>query len=99
MTRAGETDGVANLDGGSNGARLHGCAAGESVCKAAIERVGSCCLDCGDTWQVSDQAELVGLQKGFADGRGVTQVAGGQDQPVGSLPVELLQEFKTDGFL
>src|SRR5712692_1805627 len=78
---------------------LHRLAGGESAQITAVKRIGPRRLDGGDTRQVSNQTKLICLQQGFAEGRCVAQITGGQRQPVGSQPVELLQDFKTNGFL
>src|SRR5256885_1145103 len=70
----------------------------KSLGKAPGERSCTRRLDRRKTGQPSDQTPLPRLPDSFAECRGVTQVAGRENDPVGRLPGKLLQHLQ-DGRL
>jgi len=63
------------------------------------ERVGAGGVDDGHARDAVDQAELLEFAKGLAEGAGVAQVAAGDDDPVGNLPAEALDDTIHDGMV
>ena len=63
------------------------------------ERRGSSGLNYGEARHLVDEAELVQFAQGLAEGGGITQIAAGEDDPVGWIPVALIQHFDDDRLL
>ena len=64
-----------------------------------VERVGPGGVDHRQPRHAVDQAQLVQLVEGLAEGAGVAQVAAGDDDPVGHFPAEALQHPVHDRLL
>ena len=71
----------------------------EVLSKAAIERVGSAGLNGGEPRHPGDPACIARFDQRLAERAGVAEVAGGDDDPVGRVPLEILQQFPDDGLL
>src|SRR5579883_188579 len=83
-------DRVANFNRSRNRISLNGPVCGKILHKTAIEGVGSACLDSGYTRHMTDQRELVRLAECLANRGDIAEIASGQHQPVGGLPIKLL---------
>ena len=91
--------GVADADGGGTGVggdRLHDAV---GVDEPAVERIGALGLDDADLRPARDEAELIHLGEAFAEGGGVGEVAAGNDDVLGNLPVHLLDHLEGGGLL
>src|SRR6266568_4743707 len=93
------TDGIADLDRRGDGRGGHLFTSRKALDEATIERIRTTSLNGGEARHRANQRKLICLTEGFADGRGVAQIACRKNQPIGSLPTKLLQDFKANGFL
>ncbi len=92
--------GVADTDGGGAGVGLDGDEFPAVVVHdGAVERVGSLGLDDADLGDARDEAEVVHLGEALAERGAVGEVAAGDDDVLGDLPLELLEEFEGGGLL
>ena len=91
--------GVADADGGGAGFGGDGAHDAVGVGEPAVEGIGALGLDDADLGHAGDEAELVHLLEALAEGGGVGEVAAGDDDVVGHLPVELLEELEGGGLL
>jgi hypothetical protein len=92
--------GVADADRGGQGVGLRGHEFFPAVFpNAAKERICAFGLNDGELGQARDEAEIFHLEQRFAECGGVSQISAGDDDVVGGLPIELLEEFDGGGLL
>ena len=64
-----------------------------------VEGVGAGGVDDGEPRGLFDEAEVEEFFEGFAEGAAVSEIAAGDDDPVGDVPVEAFEDAVHDGFL
>ena len=84
---------VADADGGGAGIGLDGAHDAVGVGEPAVEGVGALGLDDADLGGTWDEADVVHLLEALAERGGVGEVAAGDDDVIGQLPVELLEDL------
>src|SRR5262249_45729252 len=65
----------------------------------ANKRIGSFSLNDRQFGKARDQAKVAGFKQCFADRGAISEIAAGNDDVVGGLPVKLLEQFKGESFL
>ena len=71
----------------------------ESLGKSLSKGGSACGLHCGEPRQPVYQAERLSLDQRFAECRSVTEVARREHDPVGRIPVQLMQQLEDDRLL
>ena len=71
----------------------------EAPQETAVEGIGALGLHSGQARHPVDEAQLLELAEGLAEGAGVAQVARWQDDPVGRFPAQLLHRLEDDALL
>lgn len=98
--RFGVAYGVADLDGAREGFfRFDGNEFVEAPLIGLVEGVGVFGLSDDDAWLFIDEAHGEAVVKAFGEGTDVAEVAAWDDDGVGDVPIELLTDFRADGFL
>ena len=95
----GPGDGVADFDGCGEGVGVGLGAEFPALLDELVERRGAFGLDDAEAREAGDEAEGVEFAEGLAEGGDVAEVSAGEDDPVGDLPVELIEHLDDDGFL
>jgi signal transduction histidine kinase len=90
---------VPDPDCGGHRLRLDPVPLAESGLEAAVEGVRPGGLDRGDAGHPAYEAEFVGLAQRLAEGGGVSEGAGGNDDPVRGIPAALLEQLPDDRLL
>ena len=91
---------IADADGGGDGLGLgDGCEFVGAVAPELGEGIGSGGLHHDHARGAVDEAEAQKFVEGLAEGGGVAEVAAGNDEVVGGLPVELVHQLEHGGLL
>ena len=56
-------------------------------------------IDHGEARHAGDQPEILELDQGLAESARIAEIAAGNDDPVGHLPAQALEDAKDDGLL
>ena len=92
--------GVADADGGGAGFGLHADQAFPGgFAQRAHQRIRAFGLNHRQLGQARNQAQVAHFQQRLADRGTVSQIAAGDDDVVGRLPVELFEQFERESFL
>ncbi len=95
----GPGDGVADFDGGGEGVGVGLGAEFPALLDELVEGRGAFGLDDAEAREAGNEAVGAEFAEGLAEGGHVAEVAAGKDDPIGDLPIELIEQFDDDGFL
>ena len=71
----------------------------EVLAKAAVERIGAGRLNRCEPWHLRNPSGVARFDERFTERAGVAEVSGGDDDPVGRVPFQILKQLPHDRLL